>query len=800
MTGYVRVDTGNNIADGNVINAADLDNEFDGVQAAFNSSTGHVHDGTSGNGAPITKIGPVQDVVISISSMSPKTTNTVDLGTSSLKYKDLYLAGNASVAGTLGVTSTSTFTGAATFTGAIISDATTDSTSITSGAVQTDGGLGVAKALWVGGLANVAGAATLQSTLAVTGATTLSSALTYGGVTLSNAVTGTGNMALSASPTFTGTAAFASVTASGTLAVTGVATLTAQPILSSLTASRAVFSDGSKGLVSNAITGTGDVVMSNSPTLVTPALGTPASATLTNATGLPIGTGVSGLGTGVATALAVNIGSAGAPVLFNGALGTPSSGTVTNLTGTASININGTVGATTPAAGAFTTLTTSSTVTHNGGTANGVAYLNGSKVLTTGSALVFDGTQLGIGASPTYPLLVKKAASSSDNSTISVVSGTAGYAQILLGDTVSDAVGYVAYNNSANSLEFATNGAERMRLDSSGNLGLGVTPSAWSGGYVGFQVKDAAFASFSSGYTWVGNNWYNNSGNKYIGTGNATLYEQNAGKHTWSTAASGTAGNAITFTQAMTLDASGNWLLGTTSTSFSSGTTAEISGSSTATLTLSNGATPRMYLLANSSESRTSSYGTTPLTYFINGSERARIDTSGNLLVGTTSTGNSNSKSFVANVASGFIVVNHLNGQGSGSGYASFGYNASEIGSITQNGTTGVLYNLTSDYRLKNDQQPLTGAKEFVMALQPKKWQWWDGSGEGVGFVAHEFMEVAKYSGNGTKDAVDSDGKPVYQSIQPSSSEVMANLVAFIQEQQAIITQLQADVATLKGN
>jgi len=71
----------------------------------------------------------------------------------------------------------------------------------------------------------------------------------------------------------------------------------------------------------------------NSPSFTTPALGTPASGTLTNATGLPISTGVSGLGTGVATALAANVGSAGAPVLFNGALGTPSSGTLTNATG-----------------------------------------------------------------------------------------------------------------------------------------------------------------------------------------------------------------------------------------------------------------------------------------------------------------------------------------------------------------------------------------------------------------------------------------------------------------------------------
>jgi len=86
-------------------------------------------------------------------------------------------------------------------------------------------------------------------------------------------------------------------------------------------------------------------------------LGTPSSGTATNLTGLPISTGVSGLGTGVATALAIAVGSAGAPVVFNGALGTPSSGTVTNLTGTASININGTVGATTPTTGNFTTVT-----------------------------------------------------------------------------------------------------------------------------------------------------------------------------------------------------------------------------------------------------------------------------------------------------------------------------------------------------------------------------------------------------------------------------------------------------------
>jgi hypothetical protein len=80
-------------------------------------------------------------------------------------------------------------------------------------------------------------------------------------------------------------------------------------------------------------TGTGSLVFATSPTLVTPNLGTPSVLTLTNATGLPVATGLSGTGTGVTTALAASIGTSGAFVLNGGALGTPSSGTLTNATG-----------------------------------------------------------------------------------------------------------------------------------------------------------------------------------------------------------------------------------------------------------------------------------------------------------------------------------------------------------------------------------------------------------------------------------------------------------------------------------
>jgi hypothetical protein len=107
--------------------------------------------------------------------------------------------------------------------------------------------------------------------------------------------------------------------------------------------------------------------------------------------------------------------------------------------------------------------------------------------------------------------------------------------------------------------------SERMRLTSSGNLGLGVTPSAWGSGYRALQVGPTSALFEVSSLTILSNNQYYNGGDLYLTSDFASRYVQYDGMHIWATAPSGTAGNAISFTQAMTLDASGNLMVGTTS-------------------------------------------------------------------------------------------------------------------------------------------------------------------------------------------------------------------------------------------
>jgi hypothetical protein len=128
-------------------------------------------------------------------------------------------------------------------------------------------------------------------------------------------------------------------------------------------------------------------------------------------------------------------------------------------------------------------------------------------------------------------------------------------------------------DGSGTALKFQTSSADRLTLDSSGNLGLGVTPSAWgsAAGAYGIQLNGGALYGYSTTQTGVAQNAYLNASLNWIyrASAAATLYRQDTGAHNWLVAASGTAGNTITFTQAMTLTASGNLLVGATSGSYS---------------------------------------------------------------------------------------------------------------------------------------------------------------------------------------------------------------------------------------
>ena len=126
MAGYTR-QAAANIVTGSVVDADDFNDEYNQIQSAFNASTGHTHDGTAAEGAPIETIGPSQDIVATAAALRPKTNNAVDLGTTALQYKDAYFDGavktdtltvdeSATIAGNLTVSGTFTDGGSGTQT------------------------------------------------------------------------------------------------------------------------------------------------------------------------------------------------------------------------------------------------------------------------------------------------------------------------------------------------------------------------------------------------------------------------------------------------------------------------------------------------------------------------------------------------------------------------------------------------------------------------------------------------------------------------------------------------------------
>jgi hypothetical protein len=441
------------------------------------------------------------------------------------------------------------------------------------------------------------------------------------------------------------------------------------------------------------------------------------------------------------------------PTFVTPVLGTPSSGTVTNLTGTASININGTVGATTASTGNFTTLTSSSAVTHNGGTANGVTYLNGSKVLTSGSALTFDGTNL------TTTGYINVANDSFTGAGVGL--GNAAAWRYLTGSS-----GYIAA---------FINNSETLRLTSTG-LGIGTSSPTDTGAYG--KALDVQGAGGSAVYVRSTTTPSTNYG--YIGftggAGNLDIWNNPAGNIRIYNNGS----------ERARIDSSGNLGLGVTNP-------------------VNKLALPNATYIAFKDTSGNESMainGTSnnALAFLTNGAEKARIDSSGNLLVAKTAGDASTVGCELRANGAAYVTRSTSTNDTETLGVYSTGASAYRF-YVGMGGTvfaTSIVISAISDQRLKENVRDLDTGLNSIMSLQPRRFDWKEGKGQDkkdvAGFIAQEFETVFPECVGTTKAGADGIE---YKNINHET--LIPTLVKAMQEQQALITSLKArlDAANL---
>jgi hypothetical protein len=283
------------------------------------------------------------------------------------------------------------------------------------------------------------------------------------------------------------------------------------------------------------------------------------------------------------------------------------------------------------------------------------------------------------------------------------------------------------YENSF--LSLGTNATERMRIDSSGNVGIGVTPnSGWQSTANALQLgANVSLSKYGMNY----NAYYDGTNYRYLNNGYASQYQQGQ-NHYWLVAGSGTAGAVISGggfnngTTAMTLDSSGRLLVGTTS------------------------AVGNARCIVSSDPST----GVDPMIV-------------------------SNTRSAAA---TDYHIICYRNG--------------SIVGSI-QTTLSSTIYATSSDYRLKENIVPMSGALSKVLQLKPVTYKWKLDGTESQGFIAHELQEVVPDAVCGQKDEVDANGNPKYQGID--TSFLVATLTAAIQELSAKNDALTARIVALEA-
>ena len=479
--------------------------------------------------------------------------------------------------------------------------------------------------------------------------------------------------------------------------------------------------------------------------------------------------------------------------------------------------------------------------------------------------------QLGIGTSSPSVKLEVAGAAKLTNGNLSVVPSTATQAAVTictntggsffagLDNSTGSTFGVgnysaVLYNGANTPLVMFTNGAERMRIDSSGNVGIGTTsPSnklhvsntvnsntvstqanfidvGTTGGLlyqhrINVQGKSGA-ASLQMGTTDSSTSHFGGQACAFFAADTLPMYLYQGSNQPMLFATNGT--------ERARIDSSGNLLVGATSAATSERLrvkAASVTGTAfAARFSQDNTSNGSATLIGLSVEGatwskgaigfvRTDSFDVGAIVFCTNSNaasgtdvslsdELMRLTSGGNLLVGTTSalsqagiaTFVSGGNALVTQVPNAYAAFQSTNVSGTGSYYPAIfsnnGNTFSTCGYIQTSGTT-TSYVTSSDYRLKEDVQPMTGALAKVALLKPVTYKWKSDETDGEGFIAHELAEVCPQAVSGEKDALKEDGSIMPQGID--TSFLVATLTAAIQEQQALITALTARITALEA-
>jgi hypothetical protein len=354
-------------------------------------------------------------------------------------------------------------------------------------------------------------------------------------------------------------------------------------------------------------------------------------------------------------------------------------------------------------------------------------------------------------------------------------------ASVLLGYDVSAGSAILASTNNypiAFWTSIAGTYAEKMRIDSSGNVGIGTSS----------PTMKLDISGTSYGGLYIKSTSTNFSGMLLENTNSATKWQIGVEGGLYNTAGILNIGIDAVGSK-LVIDSSGNVGIGTSSPTekchiYASSGNSFYKFQNAAT---GSGASDGGFVgIGSGGDVFLYNYEASNTVFSTNNTERMRIDSSGSLLINTTSSWSPGVKLQVYGSAVS------IESAGTGADDKMYFRNGNGIvGSIATSGSA-TSYNTSSDYRLKNITGEVTGAKDFIMALKPKQGTWKADGSKFVGFLAHEFEEVSPTSVFGIKDAVDANGKPIMQSMQASSSEVIANLVAHIQNLETRLAALES--------